>query len=105
MTIQQTTTAIEDTAQTSGRKPLPHQTEMFKGYSIDQLRYMRAYTAARIDINRERVSQRVHGLMTKNNTPSGIMGKVMGAFSIIDIALIAWKVGSSAFKLFRKFKK
>ena len=36
-------------------KELPHEKEAWNGYTLDELRYMRAYTAARLEINRDRL--------------------------------------------------
>ena len=92
----------------STTKPLPHHTDNWTGYTLDELRYMRAYTAARIEINRERVHQRVDQIVKtgKNGfTPSGMLGRVMGAMSYIDLAILAWKISSKSFKLFRSFRR
>ena len=89
-------------------KPLPHHDEQWKGYTLDELRYARAYTAARIEINRERVRTRIGRLGTagkKSFAPSGMVRRVIGAMSYIDIALLVWKVSSQSFRLIRNFRK
>lgn len=92
----------------SNTKPLPHHTDNWTGYTLDELRYMRAYTAARIEINSERIHQRLAQISKtgkKGFTPSGLLGRVMGALSFVDIAILAWKVSSKSFRLFRGFKR
>lgn len=89
------------------KKLLPHQKENWQGYTLDELRYMRAYSAARIEINRERLNARIgaiqkHGL---GGSSRSIMGKVLGAFNYFDIGLIAWQIGSKVFKAAKFLKK
>lgn len=89
-------------------KQLPHQSPDWNGYTLDELRYMRAYTAARIEINRDRLTSRIRNVSKegkKGIAPSGMIGKVLGAFSYIDMAIIAWKLGSNIFRIFRTFKR
>ncbi|MBD5314302.1 MAG: hypothetical protein K2G41_03440 [Duncaniella sp.] len=86
----------------SNPKELPHEKPAWTGYTLDELRYLRAYTAARIEINRDRIERNVAGL--KDNGPvskGGLLGKVLGTLSYIDIALLTYKVGSKAFKTIR----
>lgn len=92
----------------SNHKQLPHHTPDWHGYTLDEIRYMRAYTAARIEINRDRITTRVHELSkaSKNGmTPTGLAGRLLGAFSYLDMAIIAWKVGSKTLKMVRAFRK
>ena len=89
-------------------KQLPHQTPDWNGYTLDELRYMRAYTAARIEINNDRLKTRLHKISSdskKGLVPSGMIGKVIGAFSYIDMAIIAWKLGSNVFRVFRTIRR
>lgn len=86
----------------SNPKELPHEKPAWTGYTLDELRYLRAYTAARIEINRDRIERNVASL--KDNGPvskGGLLGKVLGTLSYIDIALLTYKVGSKAFKTIR----
>lgn len=86
----------------SNPKELPHEKPTWTGYTLDELRYMRAYTAARIEINRDRIERNFVGL--KDSGPvskKGLVGKVLGTLSYIDIALLTYKIGSRAFKTVR----
>lgn len=92
----------------TAHKPLPHHAEDWKGYTIDELRYMRAYTAARIEINRDRIVQRASAMKNGNfalTGRSGIVSKVVSSFGYLDMALIAWKVGRGIFNTVRIFKR
>ena len=88
-------------------KQLPHTSEEWKGYTLDEIRYVRAYTAARIEINRERLLTKARNIQKnglKTSASKGMMGKLLGAFGYIDIALMAWRVGSKMFKFTRSFR-
>lgn len=92
----------------SNNKKLPHNTPDWHGYTLDEIRYMRAYTAARIEINRDRIGARLAELGKTGKRgmgPKSIAGRIISAFSYIDMAVIAWKVGASALKLFRAVKR
>lgn len=86
----------------NNKKSLPHEKPEWKGYTLDELRYMRAYTAARLEINRERLQQNFVAM--KDYSPmnkSGLLGKVLGTLSYIDIAVLTYRIGSRAFKTMR----
>lgn len=92
----------------SNVKQLPHTTEEWKGYTLEEIRYARAYTAARMELNRERLAARAKDMQKNGLTPGvpkGIVGKLLGAFSYIDIALLAWRVGHKLFKVTRAIKR
>lgn len=46
----------------SATKILPHEKPEWNGYTLDELRYMRAYTAARLEINRDRMQRNLVNL-------------------------------------------
>lgn len=86
-------------------KELPHEKPEWSGYTLEELRYMRAYTVARLEINRDRLQRNFAGL--KDAAPvskSGMLGKLLGTLSYIDIALLTFRVGSKAFKVARFLK-
>ena len=87
-------------------KELPHEKEAWNGYTLDELRYMRAYTAARPEINRDRL-RRNFGNVKKLGPASstGLLGKVLGTLSYLDIALVTFRIGSKAFKAMRWLKR
>lgn len=89
-------------------KVLPHEKPKaeWKGYTLDELRYMRAYTAARLEINRDRMQRNFANL--KNAGPvskSGILGKILGTLSYLDIALVTFRIGNKALRAMRFFRK
>lgn len=92
----------------ASQKALPHHSSDWKGYTMDELRYMRAYTAARIEISRDNLSHRLSTFSKESQNglmPSGLIGKIFSAFSFIDIALLTWKVGSQALKVTRFLRR
>lgn len=87
-------------------KALPHEKPEWKGYTLDEIRYMRAYTAARLEINREHLQHNFTSM--KDYTPmnkSGLLGRVLGTLSYIDIALLTYRIGSRALKTLRFFRR
>lgn len=90
----------------STTKETPHEKDTWKGYTLDELRYMRAYTAARIEINRDRLQRNFANLKKDGPIPkTGILGKILGTLSYIDIALVTFRIGSKALKAMRFLKK
>lgn len=89
-------------------KMLPHNTDEWKGYTIEELRYMRAYTAARIEISRDRLMSRLASAKKNGlGTPGGnsMISRLLGAIGYVDMALIGWKVFRRVFKTFRLFRR
>ncbi len=77
---------------------------------MDELRYMRAYTAARMEINRDRLTSRAadvkkHGFMNSSNGGSSIAGRVLGAIGYVDMALIGWRLFRRVFKTVRMLRR
>lgn len=86
----------------SNAKQLPHNNEEWKGYTLEEIRYARAYTAARMELNRERLTARARDMQKNGLKPGvskGMLGKMLGAFSYIDIALLSWRVGRKLFRV------
>ncbi|MCM1075857.1 MAG: hypothetical protein NC411_00680 [Bacteroides sp.] len=91
---------------TTTTKELPHEKPEWKGYTLDEMRYMRAYTLARLEISREHlqtnfVAMKEYGPVSK----TGVVGKLLGTLSYLDIALITYRVGSKALKTLRLFRR
>lgn len=89
-------------------KQLPHTTDEWNGYTLEEIRYARAYTTARMELSRERLVARAHNIQKNGlnpGVPKGMLGKMLGAFSYIDIALIAWRVGRKLFQVTRALKR
>lgn len=90
----------------SASKPMPHYSADWRGYTLDELRYMKAYTAARIEINRDRIKRNAAEM--KNFSPvrsHGILGKILGTLSYLDIALVTFRVASRLFRTVRWLRR
>ncbi len=88
----------------SNTKVLPHSREDWEGYTIDEVRYLRAYTAARMEIARERLQANAKSFVSGNGASgggTGIMSRILGTLSYLDIALVTFKLGKSIFRIFR----
>lgn len=74
----------------------------FKGYTVDELRFMRGCTMARIEMEKQKLNHVSKNFMETGSLSgkSSWMGKVLGAFSYIDYALLAFKLikGVRAFR-------
>lgn len=87
---------------TNTTKELTHHKSSWSGYTLDEMRYMRAYTVARLEINRERLQQNLAGLKSfAPGSKSGIVGKILGTLSYLDIAMITFRIGSKALRAVR----
>ncbi len=86
----------------------PHDAEKWEGYTLDELRYMRAYTAARLEIARERLTHNASGITDVVKAPMGggqnIFTRILGALSYIDVAVLTFKIGKSAYRIFRSLR-
>lgn len=88
------------------RKSLPHEKDEWKGYTLDELRYMRAYTAARLEINRDHLRRNFANVKDGGAFHTkGLFGKILGTLSYLDIAIMTFKVGSRMFKTVRKLRR
>ena len=76
----------------------------WKGYSFDELRYQQAYTAARLEIERERMvaTSRVLYGGAVGGRASGIIGKMFAGLSYVDYAVLAFRLGRRVYSLFHR---
>ena len=81
----------------------------WKGYTLNELRYRRAYVKVKLDLQKEAIITRSQEIAQSGNlvpTPSGPMGavmrKVMGSLSFYDYASITVKMGSGVYRIVRK---
>lgn len=87
-------------------KILPHHREDFKGYTIDELRYMRAYELARLEISKAMLLQQVND-MRKSSTmlKSGILGRLLSSFSYLEIGMMTFKAVRKIYSIFHRRRK
>lgn len=80
-------------------------TAQWKGFTIDELRYRRAYMLARCELAKGQLMRSAHEAkqgMPLSGGSHGIMGKLLGSLNYLDYALIAFRIGSKLFKLTRR---
>ena len=84
----------------------PHNQEDWQGFTIDQLRYRRAYIGARRELEKERLYHRVNNAGDNaRNMVSGTVSRVATAIPFVRYGMMAFSVGSSIFKVLGKLRK
>lgn len=69
--------------------------ENWKGYTIDEIRYRRAYLLARCELERMRLTSRATAMRESIPTiKGGIAGRLLRGLNYMDYAYLAYKVGS-----------
>ncbi len=83
--------------------------EKWRGYSLADLRYQRAINHVKMEMERERLGNRMAKLndmkVSLNLPGSGILHKIFAGFSILDYAILAITTGKQIRKVYRFFKK
>lgn len=76
----------------------------WKGYTIDELRYQQAYTQARLEIERERMTASAQSLYSGSiaGKAGGIMGKVLGSLNYVDYAVLAFRLFRKVYTIFHR---
>lgn len=90
------------------RYNIPKPEVEWEGLTLDELRYARALTRARIDISREMLAARTNAIMSgRSQGTEGrtMLGRMLGALNWIDYGLIALRVGSKLTSLFGRKRK
>lgn len=74
-------------------KKTPHHQPGWQGYTIDELRYQRALTAARLEIQKERLVNQIDTLKGTFGImkPKGIFGKMFKSLDVIDYGILAFR--------------
>lgn len=78
---------------TEPARQTPHQKADFQGYTLEELRYQRAFTAARMEINRDHFRQTINAMTNTVRAwaPSGLIGSLLGKMSYFDMGMLAYK--------------
>ncbi|MCH5246132.1 MAG: hypothetical protein J1E84_06695 [Muribaculaceae bacterium] len=80
--------------------------ENWKGYTFEELMYQRAYTTARIEIQKQRIATNFHRLSGgQNHAGSSLMSRFFSGISYLDIGIYTFKLGRGIFRFFRRFKR
>lgn len=79
--------------------------EDWKGYTIDELRYRRAYVATCSELAKERLSQRVKAVRTNTlSTAANTASNITKSIPLIGTAFTVAKWGSRAFKRIKQIR-
>lgn len=76
--------------------------DQWSGYSYDELRLQLLLTRTRIELNRSMVMEHGTRLMEKKSRPVTMLGRMLGALDYLDYGVLAFKLGRTIFKLFRR---
>lgn len=81
----------------------------WKGYTLNEIRYRRAYVKVKLEMEKEAIVSRAQTIMQSGELipaakgPYGkIARKLMSSLSFMDYATIAVKLGSGGYKIVRK---
>ncbi len=84
----------------------PQKEEKWNGYTLEDLRYRRAYVAARLELEKERLNHNA-GAMRKGvkNSANGVVRRVTSAVPFFEYGIMAYSVGSKLFRVLGKFRR
>ena len=80
----------------------------WEGLTLDELRYARALTQARIEISREMIAARANAIYQGRSEGTGartMVGRMLGALNWLDYGLIALRLGSKLSGIFRRRRR
>lgn len=86
------------------------QNNTWKGYSFEELRYQRALTTIKCEIEKEKINAIITNFKQSKLSVVGgangnsLLGKMMSALDIADYSLMAFRVGRKLFSIFRNRK-
>lgn len=83
------------------------QDEKIKGYTLEELMYRRAYTSARLEIQRQRIMMNFQRLKGGGGTAMARSwtGRLLSSFSYFDIGIFAYKIGRNVFRGIKRLKR
>jgi len=82
----------------------PHKVEGWQGYSLQQLRYRRAYVIARLELEKEQLAENLRSERASLASPMGLMSGIGSAFRYINWGMLAFQAFKTLGPLFRKKK-
>lgn len=80
----------------------------WKGYSFDELRYQRALTLVKCEMEKEKLRGAVDAIkqggipLLGNGGRNPLLNKMLGALDFADYSYLAFKIGRKCYKLFSK---
>ena len=84
----------------------PHKKEddNWKGYTLDELRYQRAFALAHLEIEKERITSGLKQMYQSSPMGSGkgLVSKMIGGLNYVDYAVLAFRFGKRIYRIFKK---
>lgn len=87
---------------------MPHNSENWNGYTLDELRYQRALTSARLEIEKEKLMQGINSMrsgLPSFSSGNSILAKIAGSLNYIDYAVLAFRLFKTVSKAVRGFRR
>ena len=87
------------------KKQLPHHQDSWEGYTLDELRYRRAYIAACKELEKEKLAHAVSSF--KSNPATGaysVARRVAQKAPLVNYGLLAFGIASKAWKIIGRFR-
>jgi len=87
------------------KKSMPHHQDDWEGYTLEDLRYRRAYVAACRELEREKLAHAAGALRTNPATGAfNAVRRVTEKVPMLNYTLLALGVGQKAWKIISKFR-
>lgn len=88
-------------------RKLTHHDGDWSGYTLDEMRYQRAVTLARLEVQKEKL--KIGTAEMRNGAgqfgSTGIAGKIMGSLNYLDYIILAFKATRMISKALRSLKR
>lgn len=72
------------------------------GYTLDELKYKRLVSEAKIEVSKSVLLERIKHATTANGAMNSLMNKINGAFNYVDYAILAIRIGKKIYSYFKK---
>lgn len=79
----------------------PYQTTGWRGYTMDELRYRRAYVTARLELDKAHILSQIDSLRSKRGTGGGGLS-IGNAVKYVQYGIMAFQVVRRITSMFRK---
>lgn len=74
----------------------------WQGYTLDQLRFRRMVAMAKAEIGKSHLEAQAKQMAGGSLMKSPMLSKLAGALSYIDYAMLAFRLGRTLFRVFKK---
>lgn len=89
------------------QKQLPHSHENWRGYTMDEMMYQKAFLLARMEVSKSRLLSQASEF--KSGFPGvrggSIWSRILSGLSYVDYIIIAFKLGSKVARLVRALRR